>query len=144
MTRIFLIIILLFTFNLSSFSQGFPPTTDEEYNMSTVGYKLYLQMGVELKKGYTVKELGEYEYGDRKATFKGLYRPGDEKPCVIIMMYSKLRGAPEYYGIPTIDAPEILWDRYRMSLTGETDNKQEQLQFFSFALGKVLMQHATR
>ena len=144
MTRILLIFILLTSLSVSSFSQGFPPTTEEEYNMSTVGYKLYLQMGVELKKGYTVKEIGEYEYGDRKATFKGLYRSGDQKPCVIIMMYSKLRGAPEYYGIPTPDAPEVLWDRYRMSLAGETDNKQEQLQFFGYALGKVLMMHATK
>lgn len=123
-------------------AQGFPATTEEEYNMATVGYKLYLQMGVELKKGYSVKDIAEYEYGERKASFKGLYRTGDTKPCVIIMLYSKLRGAPEYYGIPTVDAPEVLWDRYRMSLAGETDNKQEQLQFFSFAIGKALMLHA--
>lgn len=112
--------------------------------MATVGYKLFLQMGVALKNGYAVKDIGEYEYGDRKATFKGLYRTGETKPCVFIMLYSKLRGAPEYYGIPTVDAPEALWDRYRMSLAGETDNKQEQLQFFSYALGKVMMQQVIK
>ena len=125
-------------------AQNFSPTTEEEYNMGSVGYKMYLQMGVEIKAGYKVKDITEYEYADRKATFKGLYRSGDTKPCAIIMIYSKQRGKPEYYCIPTPDAPEILWDRYRVSLTGEIDNKQEQLQFLSFALGKASMFFATK
>ncbi|MBL7925160.1 MAG: hypothetical protein JNL88_13240 [Bacteroidia bacterium] len=120
------------------------PTTEEEYVMGAVGYKMFMQMGVELKGGYKVRDLGEYEYGERKAAFKGLHRPGEEKPCALIMVYTKLRGAPEYYCIPTLDAPELLWDKYRISLAGETDSKQEQLQFFSFALAKALMLQSTR
>lgn len=125
-------------------AQDFSPTTEEEYNMGSVGYKMYLRMGVEIKAGYKVKDIAEYEYGERKASFKGLFRSGDTKPCAIIMIYSKQRGNPEYYCIPTPDAPEILWDRYRVSLSGEIDNKQEQLQFLSFALGKASMYFATK
>ncbi|CAN5473753.1 hypothetical protein BH11BAC2_BH11BAC2_22050 [soil metagenome] len=120
------------------------PTTEEEYNMGAVGYRLFLQMGVELKKGYKVNDIATYEYGERKSVFKGLYRSGDQKPCAIIMVYTKLRGAPEYYCMPTVDAPEILWDRFRMSLAGETDNLQEQLQFFGFVIAKGMMLFATK
>ena len=119
-------------------AQSIAPTTDEEYTMGLVGYKMFLQMGVELKQGYKVNPLEEYEYSDRKASFKGLFRSGEQKPCAIILIYSKSRGAPEYYCIPTLDAPEIFWDRFRTSLVGETDNQQEQLQFFSFSLAKAL------
>ena len=96
-------------------------------------------MKVDLKSGYSVKDYTSYEYADRKAEFKGLMRTGETKPCAIIMVYQRLRSAPEYYCIPTPDAPEALWDRYRISLNGETDNKQEQLQFFGFALAKAMM-----
>ncbi len=120
------------------------PTTEDEYVMGSVGYKMFMQMGVELKNNYKVKDLSEYEYAERKAAFKGLFRPGEDKPCAIIMVYTKLRGAPEYYCIPTIDAPEYLWDKYRISLAGETDSKQEQLQFFSFALAKALMYYSAK
>jgi hypothetical protein len=115
------------------------PTTEEEYNIGSVGYKMLLTMKVDLKAGYSVADYVTYEYADRTAQFKGLLRKGETKPCAVIMIYQKLRGAPEYYCIPTPDAPEVLWDRYRYSLNGETDNKQEQLQFFSFAIAKAMM-----
>ena len=121
--------------------QKIAATTEDEYVMGSVGYKMLMQMKVELKGGYKVKDLSEYEYAERKASFKGLYRPTEQKPCAIIMVYTKLRGAPEYYCIPSLDAPEALWDRFRVSLAGETDNKQEQLQFFSFAFAKAMMFH---
>jgi hypothetical protein len=143
MRKILLLILMCSLFSMVN-AQPMPATTEEEFNMASVGYKMYLQMGVELKKGYKVNDIAEYEYAERKATFKGLFRPGDQKPCAIIMIYSKSRGAPEYYCMPTPDAPEIFWDRFRTSLAGETDNRQEQLQFFSFAMAKAIMFYATK
>lgn len=115
------------------------PTTEDEYNIGSVGYKMLLTMKVDLKAGYSITDYATYEYADRTAQFKGLLRKGETKPCAVIMVYQKLRGAPEYYCIPTPDAPEVLWDRFRFSLNGETDNKQEQLHFISFALAKAMM-----
>lgn len=120
------------------------PTTLEEYNMGSVGYRTYLQLGVELKKGYKVNPLTTYEYGERKAEFKGLYRPAETKPCAIILVYSRPRANPEYYCIPSPDSDELLWDLFRKSLAGETDSKQEQLQFFSAALGHGMMYFAQK
>lgn len=133
-----LFLLFLFICPVISYSQV-APTTEDEYNIGSVGYKMLLTMKVDLKAGYSVSDYVTYEYADRKAQFKGLLRAGETKPCAIIMVYQKLRGAPEYYCIPTPDAPEVLWDRFRFSLNGETDNKQEQLHFFSFALAKAMM-----
>ena len=145
MKKAYLVLSILLLFGITSQGQTpsgkIAPTTEEEYVMGSVGYKMFMQMKVVLKDNYKVKDIKEFEYGERKASFKGLHRPGEEKPCAIIMVYTKLRGAPEYYCIPTLDAPELLWDRYRMGLVGETDNQQDQLQFFGFALAKALMMY---
>ena len=133
-----LILILTFGISVNSLAQV-APTTADEYSIASVGYKMLLTMKVELKSGYTVSDIQTYEYGERKAEFKGLYRGLDKKPCAIILIYQKVRSSPEYYCIPTPDAPEALWDRFRASITGETDNKQEQLQFFCFAFAKAMM-----
>jgi hypothetical protein len=138
MKKLMFLILLLLGSDLAH-AQTFKATTEEEYNMGTVGYKMYLTMGVQMKTGYSVEPFTTFEYGERKAEFKGLFRPGDKKPCAILLIYSKQRGAPEYYCIPTLDAPEILWDRYRTSLGGEIDQKQEQVEFFGFALAKAAM-----
>ena len=139
-------LILLFLLIGLSFAnaQTIAPTTEDEYNVGLVGYKMFLQMKVEIKKGYRITDLATFEYGERKAEFKGLMRNGENKPCAVVMIYSKVRGAPEYYCIPTPDAPEALWDRFRKGITGETDLKQEQLQFFGFALAKGMMWFATK
>ena len=135
--RIVFVSALLFVAG-ASFAQ-LPPTTMDEYSIGSVGYKMLLTMKVDLKSGYTVKDFDTFEYGERKASFKGLFRGLDTKPCAVLMVYQKVRSSPEYYCIPTPDAPEVLWDRFRASLSGETDNKQEQLNFFCFALAKSMM-----
>ncbi|MEP7265907.1 MAG: hypothetical protein ABI772_15495 [Bacteroidota bacterium] len=132
------VLLLLFIMPIMSHAQ-IAPTTVDEYNIGSVGYKMLLTMKVDLKAGYKVINYDTYEYADRKAEFKGLLRDGENKPCAMIMVYQKLRGAPEYYCIPTPDAPEALWDRFRISLTGETDSKQEQMQFFAFVFAKAMM-----
>ncbi len=143
MKKIKLIFLLLLTVCFAK-AQTIAPTTPEEYNIGLAGYKMFLQMKVEIKKGYKITDLQTFEYGERKAEFKGLYRDGENKPCAVIIVYLKMRGSPEYYCIPTPDAPEALWDRVRTSITGETDVKQEQLQFFGFALAKGMMWFATK
>ncbi len=143
MKKIKLLFLLLLTVGFIK-GQSIAPTTAEEYNIGLAGYKMYLQMKVEIKKGYKINDLQTFEYGERKAEFKGLYRDGENRPCAVVIVYSKMRGSPEYYCIPTPDSPEALWDRFRTSITGETDVKQEQLQFFAFALAKGMMWFATK
>ena len=92
-------------------------TTEEEYNYVTKGYKVQMESGLDMKKGYSLKELGNWSLnfgsdGTREAVFKGLYRDNSTKSCAIMLIYKRpSTGYTEYYCIPTIDAPQNLWDK---------------------------------
>ena len=94
-------------------------TTDEEYNYVIKGYQAQVEAGLDMKKGYMLKELGEwsalYTDGTRGFKFIGLYRATDTKPCAVIAIYQKKENGKlsyqEYYCIPSSDAAQNLWDR---------------------------------
>jgi hypothetical protein len=109
------ILILLIPFYNSLFSQT---TTQEEYNYITKGYKIQLESGLDMKKGYSLVELGNWRLNHgsekRNTTFKGLVRSGQTKPCAIMMIYKRediANGAEFYICIPSIDAPENIWEQ---------------------------------
>ncbi|MBK7964912.1 MAG: hypothetical protein IPK10_06260 [Bacteroidetes bacterium] len=59
--------LLFLSFNhLQAQDSKIAPTTEEEYVMGSVGYKMFMQMKVALKDNYKVKDINEVEYGDRK------------------------------------------------------------------------------
>ena len=118
------------------------PTTPEEYNYGFAGYKLQLNMKLPMKDGYYIKEFKQVEEPLRTVEFKGVFRKGETKPCVIIMVFTKLRTTPQYYAIPTTDAPAELWKKFYDSLLDDTENNQPQLQFFSMCLGNLAQQLA--
>lgn len=124
-----------------SFAQDGEPatgaTTEVEYNYCATGYKLQLQMELPMKKGYVLNNITTVQEGDRTIEFKGLMRKGDKKPCAILMVYSKPRMAPLYFGIPSSDAPSTLWTKYYTSLNSDTENEKDVFRFFSYALGKL-------
>ena len=51
-------------------------TTEEEYNYITKGYKVQFESGLDMKKGYILKDMGEwnlkYDNISRGFAFKGL------------------------------------------------------------------------
>ena len=116
------LIIIAFLLALSGstqlFSQSKTTTTEEEYNYVTKGYKVQIESGLDMKKGYSLKDLGEWnlKYSDvsRGFAFKGLYRDNDTIPCAVMAIYQKKRNnkpaISEYYCIPTLDAA-LLWER---------------------------------
>ena len=107
---------VLIACSTKSFSQA---TTDDEYNYVVKGYQAQVEGGLDMKKGYILKDLGDwsalYTDGTRGFKFIGLYRSTDTKPCAIMAIYQKKDNGKlsyqEYYCIPTTDAPQNLWDR---------------------------------
>ncbi|MEO5571686.1 MAG: hypothetical protein ABIT08_06540 [Bacteroidia bacterium] len=136
-------IALLFICSIT-FAQKIKPTTDEEYNYGAVGYKIQLQTKLPMKKGYSAVDLGGNEEPDRSVVLKGLLRDGETIPCAVIMVYSKMNTPPEYFCMPTPDAPESLWNRFHQSLNVITENPQQQLQFMMLGMGKTLMKVADK
>lgn len=134
------LLFILFIFSVTlSFGQKISPTTEEEYNFGTVGYKIQLQNKLPMKQGYRIADYGIFEEPDRTVSFKGLMRQGEEYPCAIIMIYTKDKFPPEYFCIPTEDAPYELWERYFKSLKVVSDNQVSQLRFMSYGLSRTLM-----
>ena len=97
-------------------------------------------MKLEMKKGYTLKDLDSYMEEDRKIEFKALTRDGEKAPCAIMMIYWLPHGAaPQYYCIPSYNAPSDIWDKYYTSIKTGSDNPEQRFRFFSLAIAKLMM-----
>ena len=123
------IVIFLLAF---SFQNLFSQTTQEEYNYITKGYKIQLESGLDMKKGYSLTELESWglthNSEKRNCTFKGLFREGQSKPCAIMLIYKRTdlaNGAVFYICIPSHDAPENIWEQ---TLGFINDNFKENIQ----------------
>lgn len=134
--RIVLILMLISSF---SNAQLVSPTTEEEYNYGAVGYRIQLQNKLETKAGYVIKDAEDCEEAERKMEFKLLFREGENQPCAVFAIYTKIRTAPLYYCIPTANASPALWDKFYKSLATGTDNPSGQLQFSNYCFARLMM-----
>lgn len=135
-----LLISCLFSLMLNAQQTKIAPTTSTEYLYASVGYKMQLNAKLPAKEGYTLKDYKPIEQPDRKVEFKGVFRKGETKPCAFIMIYTKLRTTPQYYGIPTANADAELWQKFFESLKDDSENQQPQLQFFAYCLANLAAQ----
>ena len=100
------------------------PTTEEEYNYLTKGYKIQIENGLDMKKGYSLVDISpEDGFGVRfespqkgtiirSVNYKALIREGDKKPCAILcIMQRKDTGYTEYLCIPSANASAEMWDK---------------------------------
>ncbi|MBL7926800.1 MAG: hypothetical protein JNK61_07790 [Bacteroidia bacterium] len=122
----------------SSLHAQVAPTTEDEYNYATTGYKIQLQMKLPEKKGYQLQDFATYENADRKCIFKKVLREKETLPCAIIIIYSRPRINPEYFCIPTADADQKLWDKYFLGLRSDIENEEERNKFLSQAISVAL------
>lgn len=80
-------------------------TTDEEYNYLTRGYKVQVESGLDMKKGYHFQDAQEIELNTYKFQFKFLMRtaaPGgiDEMAAILAVVTSTSWGNVYYVCIP--------------------------------------------
>ena len=95
-------------------------TTMEEYNYITKGYKVQMESGLDMKKGYQFEDLNSSIFPDpgdsttyKKTEFKALLREGQSTPCAIMCIFttvtkSKIENA-DYICIPHSDSPKEIW-----------------------------------
>lgn len=127
MKKNILSILFVIFFTLPAFSQ----TTEEEYNYVTKGYKIQIESGLDMKKGYRFDEIAEHYTTSntnirRTCKFLALYRLGELKPCAILCIYSRSdNGFKDYICIPTYDASKDLWNAMNKKLNSyEGDGAQ--------------------
>ena len=77
----------------------FSQTTIEEYNYITKGYKIQLESGLDMKKGYEFVDIGVSDSGIRKAELKALYRTNNKTIAAYMIIYMT-KGYKEYICIP--------------------------------------------
>ena len=63
-------------------------TTMVEYNYLTKGYKIQIETGLDMKKGYVLKDIGNHVWDNRSTEIKALYRDTEIAPCAILLIYS--------------------------------------------------------
>ncbi len=132
-------ICLLALLSAGARGQGIAPTTEDEFNFGSIGYKIQLQTKLPMKQGYRLADYGLLEEPGRTVAFKGLLRDGESQPCAVIMVYTRDNTPPEYFCMPTLDAPAALWNRYWQSLEVISDNKINQLKFMTYGMSRALM-----
>lgn len=109
----FLLFLVLFAGNLV-FSQSedwLNPTTLEEYNYLTKGYKIQIESGLDMKNGYVLKNFDNKFFHNisiydkkqsRKVDFKLLYRDNEKRPCAALMILTRVEtNYKEYLCIPS-------------------------------------------
>lgn len=134
--------------SIASFCQG---TTQEEYNYITKGYKVQLESGLDMKKGYFFKELngGKTTKGSekRQCEFKALYRENSNKPCAILMVYKRTdisNGAEYYLCIPSVHSSDEIWDLAFKDLIAKVGNSAAMMDVtMIWGLMKCLSQSYT-
>lgn len=121
--------------NAQSSDQSLPkPTTEEEYNYLSKGYKIQIESGLDMKKGYSFIDLSpENGFGlsfkdsqkgtiTRTIKYKALMRDGEDKPCAILcILERKDTGYKNYICIPTLTSPIEMWKKTKESFEGLTD-----------------------
>ena len=93
------ITLLLFMFSSLCYSQV--STSVDEYNYLTKGYKIAVDSGLDLKKGYGFREVASHNELNYKFSFNQFVRTGTNEVCAILVYAnSKLWGNSYYICIP--------------------------------------------
>lgn len=81
------------------------PTTMEEYNYMTKGYKIQIASGLDMKKGYYFEDMGEHKIGNYVFNVKKLVRENQrELAGTLIISYAEISGKTFYTAIPVNNA----------------------------------------
>jgi hypothetical protein len=92
-------------------------TTMEEYNYVTKGYKVQVESGLDMKKGYRFEDITSHKAKSAdlgiilKTEFKALYRGVESKPCALLCIFSKSSETEkQYLCIPSFASSPEVWD----------------------------------
>jgi len=80
--------------------QGFA-TTNEEYNYLTTGYKIQIESGLDMKKGYSFNNMLERELGAYTFNIKSLIRDSSHQvAALLVIVHSSVSGKDYYVCLP--------------------------------------------
>ena len=116
-------------------------TTMEEYNYVVKGYKVQVESGLDMKKGYELTQIDKTSAGERVASLSKLVKvTGTQKKTVAYMLaYNKSGGATDYYCIPQPNSDDEIRDLFWKSLYNGEGDHSAKLQLFTYLLSRTLI-----
>jgi hypothetical protein len=120
-------------------------TTQEEYNYVTKGYKVQVESGLDMKKGYIIKDLDMVSQTAsngttiRQASLKKLTKTSTNEAVAFMIVYQRAGKVPEYFCIPSPTASQELRDAFYVSLTAaDALGSTDKLQLITLLLSRSL------
>jgi hypothetical protein len=153
-----LILFIILTSCQLAFSQEYayameePKTTIEEFNYVTKGYKIQIESGLDMKRGYSVKDLTRLRVAPREVQVKVLFRNPEgndnindsftilnRKVAAYILIYKKDGSPEEYICIPhrnsDADVKNLFWNQlYNSSMMSASERLQLIIYTLSFSM----------
>lgn len=120
-------------------------TTREEYNYITKGYKVQIESGLDMKKGYELKDVDKVQQNGtngsiaRQAFLKVLNRVSTNGTVTIaayMIVYERAGSQIEYFCIPSPTSSQELINSYFSSLQPGLLQSSERLQLIAFLLSR--------
>lgn len=115
-------------------------TTLEEYNYLTKGYKVQMESGLDMKKGYELSSVDAETTSQRNAELKVLHRLKNSKKEIAahLIIYNKTGNEKEYICVPNPKSNDEVKSLYwKMLYDGTTDSSQ-RLQLICYLLTNQL------
>lgn len=117
---------------------SFAQTTIEEYNYLTKGYKVQTESGLDMKKGYELKDISTKTTSERKVEVKLLQRiksNGTKENAAYLVIYQKSGTQKEYICIPHPESGEdVLMSFWNTLYDGSMTNASARLQIVIYSL----------
>ena len=142
MLKLILIVFLLFAVTTVP-----AQTTQEEYNYVTKGYNVQISSGLDMKKGYELKDIdhvsqsGSNGKTEREAWLKALYRipaTGSKSIAAYMIIYKRDGKDNEYVCVPSPNSDAEIRDAYFKSLYPNYSDNSARLQVIAFLLSRTL------
>ncbi len=100
-----------------TFAQKASPTTLEEYNYVTKGYRMQTEGGLDPKKGYHFNDLFERAFGNYNFVSKALIREQKNEVGAILVIVSSKISQKDYYLCIPVDNIDLL-QKYWADISG--------------------------
>jgi hypothetical protein len=110
MKKIILGLLLCASVSLFSQVKNDVPTSVEEYNYMTKGYKIQLSSGLDVKKGYKVENITAFKTALYEFDFKSFVREKDNTSAGMIMVATSRMWGNVYYLAVPVNNPDLMAD----------------------------------
>lgn len=115
-------------------------TSAEEYNYLTKGYKVQIESGLDMKKGYELEDVDAVTAGPRTVSLKKLNKVTgtQKKTAAYLIIYQKDTNPKEYICVPNPNSEKEVTDAFWNMLYNGTGDHSAKLQLISYLLSRRL------